>query len=164
MRERIFQIIEVSENGEDRISSVYDAVMLLAIIISIIPLAFKEAPRFFYHTDIVTTILFIIDYFLRLMTADYKLKNRSARSFIKYPFTPIAIIDLISILPSLTVLNSGFKLFRLFRIFKTFRIFRVFKAFRYSKSVMIITNVIKNSKDALMQLVNSFLYFFLCIP
>ena len=48
------------------------------------------------------------------------------------------------------MLNNGFKLFRIIRIFRTFRVFRVFKAFRYSKSIIIIINVIKNSKDALL--------------
>lgn len=78
------------------------------------------------------------------------MNDKSITAFIKYPFTPWAIIDLISILPALTVLNSGFKLFRLLRIFRTFRVLRVFKALRYSKSIMIISRVIKNSKDALM--------------
>lgn len=57
---------------------------------------------------------------------------------------------MVSILPTITVLNSGFKLLRLFRVVKTFRIFRIFKAFRYSKSIRIIINVMKNSKEALL--------------
>ena len=67
----------------------------------------------------------------------------------KYPFTPWAIIDLVSILPAINVLNNGFKLFRLFRIIRTLRVFRVFKALRYSKSIIVIVDVIKRSKDAL---------------
>ena len=148
MRKRIYSIIEVSEES-DRLSSAYDAVMLISIIISILPLAFKNNIPFFRYTDIVTGALFIIDYWLRLITADYKLNEHSFTAFIKYPFTPWAIIDLLSILPTLSVLHPGFKLFRLFRIFRTFRIFRVFKAFRYSKSFSIIAEVIKNSKEAL---------------
>ena len=149
MRKRIFEIIETSEEN-DKISSIYDAIMLLAIIISIVPLAFKKSFAIFQYTDIVTTVLFIVDYVLRLITADYKLKDHSAISFVKYPFTPWAIIDLVSILPTISAVNSGFKLFRLFRIFRTFRIFRVFKAFRYSKSITIIAKVINNSKEALL--------------
>ena len=61
MRKRLFEIIEVSENN-DIVSHVYDFVMLAAIVISIIPLAFKESYTFFYYTDIVTTVLFILDY------------------------------------------------------------------------------------------------------
>lgn len=148
MRKRIFEIIEVSKD-DDKISSLYDFLMLIAIIISIIPLAFKEAPGIFRYTDIITTILFILDYTLRFVTADLKLEGKSL-PFLRYPFTIWAIIDLISILPTLTILSSGFKLLRLFRIFRTFRVFRVLKAFRYSKNVEIICKVIINSKDALM--------------
>ena len=128
----------------------YDIVMMCAIVVSIVPLALKKTYSVFHYTDIFTTFLFIIDYVFRLITADYKLEKKGIISFIKYPFTPWAIIDLISILPGITMLNNGFKLFRIIRIFRTFRVFRVFKAFRYSKSIIIIINVIKNSKDALL--------------
>lgn len=148
MRKRLFEIIEVSGDN-DRASFVYDLMMLVSIIVSIVPLAFKEAPGFFKITDIVTTILFIVDYLLRFATADLKLEGKSL-PFLRYPFTIWAIIDLLSILPTVTVLNSGFKLLRLFRVFRTFRVFRVFKAFRYSKNVAILMQVIKQSKDALL--------------
>ena len=148
MRKRLFEIIEVSGDN-DRASFVYDLMMLVSIIVSIVPLAFKEAPGFFKITDIVTTILFIVDYLLRFATADLKLEGKSL-PFLRYPFTTWAIIDLLSILPTVTVLNSGFKLLRLFRVFRTFRVFRVLKAFRYSKNVAILMQVIKKSKDALL--------------
>lgn len=149
MRKRIYEIIELSHDN-DLVSSIYDIVMMAAIIISIIPLAFKQTYTFFYYTDIITTVLFIIDYVLRLITADYKLNRKNISSFIRYPFTLWAIIDFISILPTLTALNSSFKLLRLFRIFRTFRVFRIFKAFRYSKSISIITKVINKSKKPLL--------------
>lgn len=148
MRKRLFEIIEVSGDN-DRASFVYDLMMLVSIIVSIVPLAFKEAPGFFKITDIVTTILFIVDYLLRFATADLKLEGKPL-PFLRYPFTIWAIIDLLSILPTVTVLNSGFKLLRLFRVFRTFRVFRVLKAFRYSKNVAILMQVIKQSKDALL--------------
>ena len=151
MRKRIFEIIEVSKDN-DTISSIYDFTMLFFIVISIVPLMFKDAPPFFQITDTIATAVFIIDYLLRLSTADLKMK-KGIKSFFLYPFTPWAIIDLVSILPSLTALNTGFKLFRLFRIFRTFRafrVFRIFKAFRYSKNLLIIYTVISNSKDPLI--------------
>lgn len=149
MRKRIYEIIEVSKDN-DKVSMAYDILMMVAIVISIIPLAFKNTNTLFHYVDIITATLFIADYILRLCTADYKLGKKGVISFIKYPFTPWAIIDLISILPALTILSSGFKLLRLFRIFRTFRVFRVFKALRYSKSMSIIINVMKNSKEALL--------------
>ncbi|MBP5223954.1 MAG: ion transporter [Lachnospiraceae bacterium] len=149
MRKRLFDVIEVSKDG-DVLSAIYDIVMMGSIVISIIPLAFKQSNRVFVIIDIVTTTLFIMDYILRLITADYKLNSRSVWAFARYPFTPWAIIDLISILPALTLLNNVFRFFRLLRIFRTFRVFRVFKALRYSKSIIIICKVIKTSKDALI--------------
>lgn len=105
---------------------------------------------FSIQTDLITTALFIIDYLLRLFTADYKLNDTSVIAFVKYPFTPWAIVDLLSILPTITVLNPGFKLFRLLRIVRTLRVLRVFKAFRYSKSIKIIARVIQTSREPLI--------------
>ena len=155
IRRRIYEIVEVSADN-DKVSFIYDAIMFVAIIISIIPLAFKQSYAVFHYTDIVTTILFIIDYLCRWLTADFRQNSKSKLVYIKHVFTPWAIIDLVSILPSLSLLNSGFKLLRLFRIFRTLRVIRslrvirVFKALRYSRSITIIGNVIKNSKDALV--------------
>ena len=73
----------------------------------------------------------------------------------RHPFTPWAIIDLISILPAFSILSSGFKLLRLLRVLRTFRVFKVFKALRYSKSMVIIINVMKNSKEALFAVYTS---------
>lgn len=61
----------------------------------------------------------------------------------------MAIIDLISILPSLTVLSQGFKLLRLLRMFRALRVFRAFKLFRYSKNAQIIANIFKKQKGLL---------------
>lgn len=154
MRKRLFEIIEASKDG-DRVSSIYDALILVTVIVSLIPLAFKDQTTVFYWIDKVSAAIFIIDYILRWATADYKFGRSNPVSFIKYPFTFMAIVDLISILPSITIMSSAFKVFRVFRmlkvmrVFRTMKVFRVFKAARYSKSMDIIANVIRNSKDAL---------------
>lgn len=149
MRKRIFEIIEVSE-GNDKLSSIYDVSMMTFIILSLIPLAFKADIPLFAVIDKVCVAVFILDYLLRLLTADYKYDNKSILSFIRYPFSFMAIIDLISILPSVTVLNSGFKVLRVMRMMRAFRVLRVFKTFRYSKSIRIIVNVFKRSKEPLI--------------
>ena len=147
MRKRIYEIIEVAE-GEDKSSQVYDILMIISIVLSIVPLAFKESNVCFLAIDKITVCIFIIDYLLRIITADKKL-NEGIVSFVKYPFTPMAVIDLISILPSVMYINSSLKLLRLFRLLRAFRVFRVFKAFRYSKNIRIIINVFKKQRDAL---------------
>lgn len=147
MRKKLYTIIE-PVNGDNKLSNIYDFIMMATIIISIFPLAFKETNIVFQWIDYITVGIFIIDYILRLVTADYKLK-KSVVSFFVYPITPFAIIDLFSILPSLTVLNSGFRLLKLFRLLRTFKVLRAFKFLRYSKSFDIIVNVFKKQKKVL---------------
>ena len=77
---------------------------------------------------------FIIDHILRLLTADYKLEKGKI-SFLLYPFTFMALADLLCILPSLFLLNNSL---------------RLFKFIRYSKNVQILTNVLKKQKDSLI--------------
>ena len=147
MREKIYNIIEPSD-GNSKLSDIYDFIMMTTIITSIIPLAFKETNAVFQWIDYITVFIFIIDYILRLITADLKLK-KSVTSFFIYPFTPMAIIDLVSILPSITVLNSGLRLLKLFRLMRSLKVFRAFKFLRYSKSFTIIVNVFKKQKNVL---------------
>ena len=148
VRRRVYEIIEVARE-DDKASFWYDMLMLLTIVVSILPLAFKKRYWIFQYTDEVTTTLFIVDYLLRLWTADFKLNDRSAAAFFRYPFTPWAIIDLVSILPTLAYLHVKLRMFRVFRLFRTLRVLRIFKALRYSKSMTIIMTVIRNSKEAL---------------
>ena len=149
MRERIYQIIEKAE-GDDKISAAYDIFMIVMIVLSVIPLAFKSENIFFYIIDKVAMVVFIIDYLLRWLSADFKFGKKSVWSFIRYPFSFMAIIDLLSILPSLSILNSGFRALRVLRMIRAFRVFRIFKAFRYSSSFRIIGNVVNKSKKSLI--------------
>ena len=148
MRKRLFEIIEVSD-GTDRASRIYDIFMLASIFIGILPLAFRENSALFSAMDHVAAGIFTVDYILRFATADFKLR-RGRKSFSLYPFTPWAIVDLVSILPSLVPLNKGFRLFRVFRAMKACRGFRMFKAMRYSNSFRIIARVIGEAKEALL--------------
>jgi len=145
IRERINSIIE--HDGEGRNFGIaYDIIMLIAITASIIPLLFaKEYPAFQY-IEIITVALFIIDYFLRWITADLRMKKGGV-SFAIYPFTPWAIIDLLSILPGLSILAKGFKIFRVTRLLK---VLRLFKYFRYSQNIQVIGRVVKKEKNVLL--------------
>lgn len=148
-RKRIFEIIEKS-GGHDKLSSTYDFTMIVIILVSLIPLAFKEDNTLFTAMDKVSVSVFIFDYALRWLTADYKFGNRSFSSFVRYPFSIMAIVDLVSILPSLSFISSGFKLLRILRMIRALRVLRVFKAVRYSKSFEIIGNVLRSSKNSLI--------------
>ncbi len=149
MRRKIFEIVETSDTNYSA-SSLYDFFMIFVIILSLIPLAFKTEYYAFTIIDKVCAIIFIIDYLLRWITADYKYNDKSIKSYIRYPFSPMAIIDLLSILPSLSILSNGFRILRVIRMLRAMRVLRVFKMFRYSKNIKIITEVFKKSKGPLI--------------
>lgn len=148
MRERVFEIIEKSKD-DDKLSHIYDICMIIVIIVSLVPLAFKQEHRIFEIVDKIALIIFIIDYLLRWMTADYKFGKRSVVSFVRYPFSMMAIIDLVSILPSLSIISQGFKVLRVLRMIRALRVLRVFKGLRYSKNFAILADVVRSTKKSL---------------
>ncbi len=148
MRKRIYEVIEAAK-GEDVPSRIYDIFMMAVILLSLIPLTMKNPPVFFNWTEKITAGIFIVDYLLRLVTADFKL-NKGVLSFVRYPFTFMAIVDLLSILPSFTPLSHAFQALRVVRLARTFRVFRMFKVFRYSKNIDIILTVFREQKKPLI--------------
>lgn len=127
-------------------SRLYDWYMLIMIIASITPLMFIDDYPIFKVVEIVTEIAFIIDYLLRWSTANLQLK-KGLLSYILYPFTPMAIIDLLSILPGLNLISPEFKLLRLTRLLKTIRLLKIF---RYSDKITMFLRVLKKERQVLL--------------
>ena len=147
MRKKIYSIIEPHENSTV-LSNIYDYFMIFTIVISLVPLAFKGTNIAFLLMDYITGCIFVVDYVLRLITADFKL-NKSTASFFIYPFTPMAVIDLVSILPLFRVLHGGFNILKLFRLVRAVKVLKVFKFLRYSKSFIVISNVLRKQQKVL---------------
>ena len=148
MRKRIYEIVERADTN-DRPSQIYDVFMIIVIFLSLVPLAFKRDTPFLTVVDKTAVMIFSVDYILRWITADYRLNCFSPIAFIRYPFTFMAIIDLLSILPSLTVVNDAFKVLRVVRMLRAMRVLRIFKGLRYSKNLLIISEVMRKSKKSL---------------
>ncbi len=144
-RKQIFDIIETDRNS--LVSRIYDWIMLVFIVVSLVPLAFREQNVTLIWLDMVSVSVFIVDYLLRWMTADLKLPNRKPwQAFLIYPFTSFAIIDMLSILPSFTFFNRALKLFRITRLLK---ILRIFKFVRYSENIKILIKVLQKEHNIL---------------
>ena len=124
----------------------YGRFMFGVISVSLIPLFFKGTTPVLRAIDWITVTIFIVDYVLRWITAPLRDKSRGFSALFVYPFTPFAIIDLLTILPSFTPVYKAFKVLKLLRVARTLR---AFKLLRYSKSFNIIVNVIKREKEAL---------------
>ncbi len=144
-RQQIFEIVET--DSKSVISKVYDWLMLVFIAISLVPLAFREQDTTLIWLDWISVSVFMVDYLLRWLTADYELpKTAKWKAFLLYPITPFAIIDLLSILPSFSLFNRAFKLFRITRLLKILRIFRFI---RYSENMQILLKVLHKERHIL---------------
>ena len=86
-------------------------VMTVLIIASLLPLCFKESSPVLETIEYACVLVFIADYLARWATADLKL-GKGALSFLIYPFTPMAVIDLLSILPVFNALNDALRTLR----------------------------------------------------
>ncbi len=157
LRHRIYLIVTPYNNNSSRVSRIYDYFQLTAIILSLVPLAFRDYTTFFAVLEYSCVSLFILDYILRWMTGDFKIK-KGVWSFILYPLTPMAIIDLLSILPTFSVINEAFHLFRITRLFK---IFRLLKFGRYSKELAILMNVLKEQRSVLLSVLTLAVFYIL---
>lgn len=154
LQQRIYDLINRDRKGMWA-SRLYDWYMLIMIIASITPLMFIDDYPIFKVIEIVTVIAFIIDYLLRWSTANLQLK-RGLLSYILYPFTPMAIIDLLSILPGLNFISPEFKLLRLTRLLK---IFRLLKVFRYSDKITMFLRVLKKERQVLLSVLMLALFY-----
>ncbi len=95
---------------------------------------------FFKIFETFSIIIFTLEYLTRIWITEKKLK---------FIFSPMGIIDLIAVLPFYLPFIFSFDL-RVVRILRLFRLIRVFKLTRYSKSLSLILDVLKETKSELM--------------
>lgn len=153
----IYNIIH-KDDKHDVASRIYDIWMLVCILVSIFPLMSMHSYPIFRITEIITVTAFIVDYAARWYTSPLQLK-KGWLSYALYPFTPMAVIDLLSILPGLNLIGGTFKLLRLTRLLK---IVRILKVFRYSSRIEMFVRVLyKERKVLLSVLMLALFYIFL---
>lgn len=145
IKKRIFEIVEADKDS-DKASHYYDMMILTAIIVGVLPLTIREANLYTKIIDVTTVLLFTIDYILRIFTSDYKMGVKSYKAYLFYAFTPMAIVDLLSLVPIIDLFIPGNSLFGIFRVF---RVLRMLKLVRYSKTMTTITNVLRRVKKEL---------------
>lgn len=128
--------------------------LIVANLISIILESYQELRKdvgpFFYYFELFSVVVFSIEYILRLWTADLntKFSGNAFTKRIKWVFSPMAIIDLLAVLPFYLPLFIVFDL-RYMRILRLFRLLRIFKLARISKSLKTISDVLKETKSEL---------------
>src|SRR5687768_8811138 len=123
IRLRLYEVIFESDTPAGRM---YDIVLLLCIVVSVIIVALEsvasiqeEHDRLLFLLEWFFTIIFTIDYVARIWVVPYKKK---------YLFSFFGIIDLLSILPTyLGLFFVGAQSLMVIRSIRLLRIFRIFK-------------------------------------
>ena len=157
MREKIYNIIKSPISGNSE-TTTYDYFMMIIITASLLPLTFKQTsePYWVTYVEHITIGIFIMDYILRWIVADYEYPDLK-KPFLKYVYQPMAIIDMLSIMPyilvSITAINPEFMTFLLLRLSRLARTLRSLKILKYSRSFRVLSKVVKGSIEPLKTVV-----------
>ena len=154
-KKRLHEIVERAPEG-DKVSYVFDIAILtlifanvVAAIIDTVPSINSSYGQFLYSFEVFSVAIFTLEYIVRawVCVADEEYaKPFSGR--IKYLLTPMALIDMLSILPFYLV-TFGVDL-RTLRILRLFRLLRIAKASRYFRSMEMLKNVVMSRKEELI--------------
>ncbi len=155
VRQKIYEIIQPDE-GNSVVSRVFDVVitsLILASVVIVFAVTFNLPASVVDSLNVIEagiSIVFSIEYLLRIVTADLAYPGKGhLRSRIKYVFSPMAIIDLVAILPFwLPMFLPGAVLG--LRAFRLVRLLRIFKLNRYFDAMKLIGNVIGSKKRELL--------------
>ncbi|MCL5264582.1 MAG: ion transporter [Chloroflexi bacterium] len=156
LREKIHVILDpkVGDEIEDRL---YDAFMVPLIFLNILSVIleteetiYAEYSSLLWTFEVFSVIIFTIEYALRLWscTADDEF-IKPVMGRIRYALTPMALVDLVSILPFYLPMFIPFDL-RFVRALRLLRLFRLLKSARYSNSLHTIGYVLKSKKEQLV--------------
>jgi voltage-gated potassium channel len=121
--------------------------MILAIVIGTVPLLFREQRPLFVYFDVISGVIYMVDYLLRWLTCDLRSDKPKWKAFLLYPFTPMAIMDFLSILPTFHLLAPSYKLTKAVRLLK---IFRFTKIVHYFAPLEIFVTVLKKQWKLLL--------------
>lgn len=155
IKKRVYEIIQAGKEN-DIASKIFDICLIVLILINVCLVIadtfnLPEKVRLIsYYIEVVSVIIFTLEYFLRIWTADllYSDKNWFVAK-LRYIFSFLAIIDLLAILPFYLPFLFVIDL-RVLRMLRIIRLFRVFKINRYTNALSSIINVFKNKKSELL--------------
>lgn len=128
---KIYAEADMLINDNSHISGkIFALVIQILIIISLIAFSISTLPnlslgvkKLLYLIEIITIIIFTLEYILRVVTA---------KKTLKYIFSFYGLIDLIAILPFYMATSLDLRAIRIFRLL---RLIRILKLFKYNQAI-----------------------------
>lgn len=155
LKERAAQILNPSHTDDPLSRNVNIFIMsliflnVLALILETLPDFGAKYKTFFTVFEIFSVSLFSIEYILRLWTCDQNPDFKVLKGRLSFAMTPMAVIDLLAILPFYLPLLIPYDL-RFLRILRLVRVFRLLKLAKYTQSVQLLGKVLINKKEELV--------------
>ena len=150
-RKRLFDIIQIG-NTSDRPSRYFD-IFIAVVIIANISVLFLETFQslseyfgLFDAIDDITVSIFIVEYILRIWTADFLFpEQKRGVAIFRFITSANGIIELLTILPFFFL--SGVVVFRMLRVV---RIFHLFRLNSHYDSFSVIRTVLNEKKNQIL--------------
>ncbi len=152
-RKWLYQVLEQYEQGVcSRVINISLMILILANVASIVASSEESINKrfgdYFLYFEIFSLIVFTIEYLLRVWVSVERSEKDLAqplKSRLRHLLTPMALIDLLAILPSiLLLLGSDFLILRVLRLI------RIFKLTRYSRSMELLITVSKQEAETIL--------------
>lgn len=147
----VFRILEPG----DKESRYFEPFIMTLIILNVVAVALETVQDIYarYGTvlhlfDLFSIGVFTVEYLLRLWTCTVDQRFRDpVRGRLRFAFTPLAMIDLLAVLPF--YLPMIFPELRFMRAVRLFRLLRVLKMARYSESLKVFVEVLRLKREEL---------------
>lgn len=162
LKSRVWQILEVAQNG-DRASRAFDVFIFTLIILNVAAMILgtvasihEQFGVYLEWFEIISIVIFTVEYLARLWACTAEPEYAEPlRGRLRYALTPLALIDLLAVLPFyLPFVALDFRFARSLRLF---RLFRIAKLARYMDSLKLLGRVVQRKKE---QLISSLLVLF----
>lgn len=153
LKKRVHYILEPREKAPLVSQLVLLSIMVLivlnviAIILDTVEGYSSSYHHFFRAFNFFSVMVFTVEYILRVWSCTEDKRYRDPiRGRIKYIFSPLALIDLIAILPFYIPMFTNLDL----RFLRALRLFRIFKMTRYSSRFRIFMTVLRDKKEEIL--------------
>jgi voltage-gated potassium channel len=155
IRLRTYTVLTVATNG-DRLSRAFDRFLLALIILNAAAVVAASVQSLgsqyallFRGFEIFSVAVFSVEYVLRVWSCvEDPRYSRPFKGRLRFILTPLAIIDLLAILPFyLSFITTDLRILRILRIF---RLLRMAKIARYSNTLQIFGRVLVATRTQLL--------------
>ncbi len=152
IRRSLFQVLEPQETSSTA-SKFLNVLLLILIGINVIAVTLETVNDIYYqyrdlftYLEIFSVMVFTLEYVLRIWTSVEQKPNQSAfKTRIEFIKSPLAIIDLVAILPFYLSLFFAIDL----RFLRVLRLLRVLKLTRYSVAMKVLFDVFKEESSTI---------------